>query len=333
MVRPGSPRSRLLAAATALSSAVAVLAASCTPGGGHPGPTPDDPTCEDQTLVGRTVVVCAVAGVPDQELVIALHGRGSSGAEMRTFTQLERYAAEEGLAVAYPNGMDGGWGDDTFRTPTRPAGDEDVRFLDDLIDELQASPVIADDGPVGVVGFSNGGSMALRYSIERPDDVRAVVAVAGQLPRDPAIRPAAGSASASGRAVPLLGFYGTADPLRNYDTGIPEPPVRQPGQSTPTLSTPDTIAAFVGSAPLVEGPTESDTDPSDGTRLRTERWASASTSTSTSEGGVDVLWHTLIDGGHTWPSAHAPHPPSYGTVSHEIDASAEAIAFIADAQA
>lgn len=271
--------------------------------------------------MGRTIVVCTVADVPEQGLVVALHGRGSSAAEMRAVTQLETYAAEEGLAVVYPNGMDGGWGDDTFTTPTRPQGDEDVRFLDDLIDTLQAEPGIDDDGRVGVVGFSNGASMALRYAVERPDDVRAVVSIAGQLPRDPAVRP-----RPDAEPVPLLGFYGTADPLRSYDNGIPEPPNRQPGQSTPTLSTPDTIAAFVGTMPADGEPSESDTVADDGTRLRTERWAG-----DDGDGGrAVVVWHTIIDGGHTWPQAHAPLPGTFGTISQEVDASAEAIAFIVE---
>lgn len=322
---------RLLAAAALL-----VAAASCGTGQGHgPGPGPGQggttttaappsgpPTCEDRTLGGRTVVVCTVADVPEQGLVVALHGRGSTATEMRAVTQLEQHAAEEGLAVAYPNGMDGGWGDDTFTTSSRPGGDEDVRFLDELIDTLRSEPDI-DDGPVGVVGFSNGASMALRYAIERPDDVRAVVSIAGQLPRDPAVRP-----RPDAEPVPLLGFYGTADPLRSYENGIPEPPNRQPGQSTPTLSTPDTIAAFVGSLPADSEPTESDTVPDDGTRLRTERWAD--NDGDGDDGRAVVVWHTIVDGGHTWPQAHAPLPASFGTVSQEIDASAEAIAFIVE---
>jgi polyhydroxybutyrate depolymerase len=278
--------------------------------------TPATPTCEDTTHGGRAVVLCTVGDTPDQGLVVALHGRGSSMTEMQAVTELDRYAAEEGLAVAYPEGLEAGWGDDTFPTPTRPAGDEDVRFLDDLITSLRSDPRI-DDEPVGVVGFSNGASMALRYGAQRPDQVRAVVAVAGELPRDPAIRPT--------EPVSLLEIYGSGDPVRSYDMGIPTNPDRQPGQSTPTLSAPDTVAAFVGAvpAPIHDGPTESDPEPTDGTRLRSERW--------TGDGSV-VVFQTIVDGGHTWPSAHAPLSggEQYGPVSQDLDASADAIAFIVD---
>jgi polyhydroxybutyrate depolymerase len=275
------------------------------------------PTCEDTTRSGRPVVQCMAGDTPDQGLVVALHARRSSVEELRAVTELERYAAEERLAVVYPETLGDAWGDDTFPTPDRPSGDEDVRFLDELIAALRSDPRI-NDGPVGMVGFSNGASMALRYAAQRPDDVRAVVAVAGELPRDPTIRPT--------QPVPLLEIYGTGDPIRSYDAGIPDDPDRQPGQPTPTLSAPDTVAAFVAATEAThhEGPTESDPDPDDGTRVRTERW--------TGDDGSIVVFRTIVDGGHTWPSAHAPLAggDQYGLVSSDVDASADAVAFIVD---
>ena len=281
-------------------------------------PSADEPRCDDVALNGRHVVVCMAGEARDQGLVVALHGRGSSADEMRAVTRLDERAAEAGLAVVYPDALDGGWGDDTFSSPNRPAGDEDVVFLAGLVRELQADPRVG-DGPIGMVGFSNGASMALRYASERPDDVRAVVSVAGQLPRDPLIRP-------SGR-VPLLAVYGTADPVRPYETGISATPGRRPGDPTPTLPTPDTVAAFVavGAAPTDhEVLEETDSDPADGTRVRTERWTDG-------DGTVAIL-RTIVDGGHTWPSSSGQFTGgvTFGAISREIDASAEAIAFLLD---
>jgi polyhydroxybutyrate depolymerase len=273
-----------------------------------------EPRCDDGTLDGRSYLLCTAGDPSGDGLVVALHGRGSSAAEMRAATELERYAADRGLAVVYPDALDGGWGDDTLVTPGRPAGDEDVTFLDALVESLRSVPGIA-DGPVGIVGFSNGASMALRYAGARPDVVRAVVSVAGQLPRDTAIRP-------TGR-VPLLQVYGTADPVRPHDTGIPAPPVREPGSPTPTLSTAETVAAFVGPADH-EGPDVTDRDPGDGTSVSTERWTDG-------QGTLAVL-HTIVGGGHTWPSAHAAFAGGerFGPVSTDLDASAAAVAFIVD---
>jgi polyhydroxybutyrate depolymerase len=281
-------------------------------------PNSDEPRCEDGTLNDRHHVLCTSSGRAGQGLVVALHGRGSSADEMRAVTQLDQHAAGAGLAVAYPDALDRGWGDDTFTSPTRPVGDEDVVFLDALVRELRADPRI-DDGPIGVVGFSNGAGMALRYASEHPDDVRAVVSVAGQLPRDPAIRP-------SGR-VPLLEVYGTADPLRPYDSGIPETPGRGPGDPTPTLPTPDTVAAFVAvglGSTEHEASVDADVDSADGTRVRTERW--------TDHDGTLAVLQVIMGGGHTWPSSRGEFNggENFGTTSREIDASADAIAFVLD---
>jgi polyhydroxybutyrate depolymerase len=148
--------------------------------------SPADPTCGDGALGERRYILCTAGDQADQDLVVALHGRGSSAAGMQAHTALHEAAAAQGVAVVYPESLDGGWGDDTFTSPGRPAGDEDVVFLDALVAELRADDRIADEGDIGVAGFSNGASMAMRYTAERPDDVRAAVAVAGQLPRDPA---------------------------------------------------------------------------------------------------------------------------------------------------
>lgn len=280
-------------------------------------PVPAEPTCAEGDLDTRRYILCTAGDTPDQPLVVALHGRGSSAAEMQAGTELHQVAAAQGLAVVYADGLSRAWGDDTFPTPTRPAGDEDVVFLDDLVAALQADPRIG-DGPVGVVGHSNGASMALRYAAQRPDAVRAVVAVAGQLPRDPAVQPTA--------SVPVLVIYGTADPVRSYDAGIAETPGRQPGQPTPTLPTPDTVAAFVsvtGTTTEVvhDGPTETDPEPTDGTTVRTESWTS---------GDTTVTLQAIVGGGHTWPSARGTAPRAdFGVVSRDLDASSVAIEFVA----
>jgi len=161
--------------------------------------------------------------------------------------------------------------------------------------------------------------MALRYTSEHPDQVRAVVSVAGQLPRDPAVRP-------SGR-VPLLEVYGTADPLRPYDVGVRETPGRGPGDPTPTVPTRDTVAAFVAvglGASEHEVLVDADLDPTDGTSVRTERW--------TDRGGTLAVLRSILGGGHTWPSSRGQFTggEKFGVTSGEVDASAEAIAFVVD---
>ena len=276
-------------------------------------PAPTAPVCAGGSVTGRAYVLCTAGDAPDQGLIVALHGRGSSGADMQAMTALEVPAAAAGYAVVYPDGLERSWGDDTFPTDTRPVGDEDVVFLDSLVAALHSDPRIG-DGPVGLVGFSNGAGMALRYAAQRPEAVRAVVSVAGQLPRDPAVRP-------TGR-VPLLSLHGDADPIRPFATGMAEAPTRDQGHSTPTLSTPETMAAFAGPEATQAAPERSDPDPGDGTQVLTERWSD--------EDGTRAVLQTLVGGGHTWPSARTALPDAFGILSHDLDASAEAVSFVTD---
>ena len=289
-----------------------------------PGSTarpPAEPACEHGVGGGRRFILCAAGDVTDQPLLVALHGRGSSAEELRAATRLDRVAAADGVATVFVEALDGGWGDDTFPTPARPAGNEDLVALDEVIRAARQDDRIG-GAPVGVVGFSNGASMALRYASQRSDEVFAVVSVAGQLPRDVAIHPAS--------RIPLLQIYGTADPIRPHETGVGTSPSRRPGDPTPTLSTADTISVFVdaaGSGAAADEPRESDPDPTDGTSLRTQRWADA-------QGTVAVL-HLVIGGGHTWPSAHAPFTggDTFGPGSGDLDASAAAVEFLIDPDA
>lgn len=276
-------------------------------------PAPAAPVCEGGTVTGRSYVLCTAGDAPDQGLIVALHGRGASAAEMQAMTGLEVPAAAAGYAVVYPDGLEASWGDDTFATDTRPVGDEDVVFLDALVAALQSDPRIG-DGPVGLVGFSNGAGMALRYAAQRPEVVRAVVSVAGQLPRDPAVRP-------TGR-VPLLSVHGDADPIRPFATGMAEAPTRVQGQSTPTLSTPETVAVFAGPDATHAAPERTDPDPGDGTQVLTERWSD--------DDGTRAVLQTLVGGGHTWPSARTALPAAFGILSHDLDASAEAVRFVTE---
>lgn len=115
--------------------------------------------------------------------------------------------------------------------------------------------------------------------------------------------------------------YGTGDPVRGYDTGIPGNPGRREGDPTPTLSTPDTVAAWVaaipGAADRHVGPEASDPVPGDGTTLRLDRWTGDD---------AEVLLCSIVDGGHTWPGGPA-HDPDFGPVSSDLAVSDSALGF------
>ena len=229
-------------------------------------------------------------------------------------TDLDGAGARRGLAVVYVDAADGGWGDDSLRTAKRPRGDEDVTTLAAVVDDLREDGGFA-AGPVGVVGFSNGASMAMRLGAERPDLFGPVAAVAGQLPVDQRIRPTS--------RVRLLMMNGTADPIRDYERGFPAPAERSVSARTPTLSVMGSVEAWLGIAngAVTEAPPVTPgTD--DVTSVVRRTWNDAD--------GVLLVLDTVVGGGHTWPSSRLRAPTTFGATSTALDATAEVIGFLAE---
>jgi len=127
-----------------------------------------------------TLVVPSSAPGGPIDLVVALHGVGHTGDEMRALG-LEDFAVPAGVAVAYPDGAYGIWNDGRpgaeVLTPTGQPTD-DIEFLRDLI-AVSASQMQRRIAAVGVVGFSNGAMMAARVACEMSDVVSVVAIVAG----------------------------------------------------------------------------------------------------------------------------------------------------------
>lgn len=125
-----------------------------------------------------TVVPPGTDGGAPAGIVIALHGVGGRGADMRS-VGLEPLAASQRIVVAYPDAFGGAWNDG------RPGADpavpgvvvDDIRFLRLLIEHTAAATGAA--GRVAVVGFSNGAVMAGRVACDLADGVAAVALVAG----------------------------------------------------------------------------------------------------------------------------------------------------------
>lgn len=179
---------------------VGLLTAACTPG-------PADLTTRTITVdgVGREYDVVAPdsasAGAP---VVVVLHGLVGTKDEIRRVTGLDAAARTHGFVAVFPQAL--GFVP-TWRAD--PAfGDADVRFLAALVDAVRAERSV---GPVVVVGFSNGGGMAVRMACDRPDLVDGVGSVAGALGEPPCL---------PDRPVPLLAIHGTADPIVPFG-GVP----------------------------------------------------------------------------------------------------------------
>ena len=234
----------------------------------------------------RLVIVHVPAGYTGSTavaLVLNLHGSESSAAAEEVFSGMDATSDQRGFIVAYPqafiaagSGFDWNVPDEPLLGGTYPPDNaaNDVTFLSDLVPDL-ASRYCIDTSRVYATGVSGGGRMASQLACDAAGTFAAVAPVAGL--RFPEPCPA-------GRAVPVIAFHGTADPVDPYDGN---------GQPYWTYSVPVAAqrwAAHDGCAP-------------------TPQTSSASGYSLTDYGGcasgASVELYSLTGEGHEWPGGPA----------------------------
>jgi poly(3-hydroxybutyrate) depolymerase len=123
-------------------------------------------------------------------LVFSFHGRGSNGAEFRSWARVEEAAAGQAIFV-YPDGPDGEWEDEVYHT--------EFDFYDAVMDILSAAYCI-DLNAVFAFGFSYGGWAVTQFACERPSLLRGIAPIAGGGPGAPCTS-----------SMPTMIIHGTAD--------------------------------------------------------------------------------------------------------------------------
>ena len=208
-------------------------------------------------------------------LVISMHAAGLWGAAQKETSQWNDLADKQGFIVVYPSGI-GGKGLSVWRAEPGPGLMKDVRFIAELIDTLKASYNI-DSTRIYANGLSNGGGMSFVLSCTLSDRIAAVgmVGAAQTLPW---------SWCTDHRAVPMISFHGTADPVVPYDGGSSWISAR------PFPSTPRWAANWAGRNRCEDNPVES------AVAVDVTRRAYANCAD-----GADVVLYTVKGGGHTWP--------------------------------
>lgn len=282
-----------------------------------PGKTANSPTGVRELRVGderRRLVLDIPAHEKETRvgLILAFHGRGDTPRGMRELTALHRAAAREGLAVAYLEARDRRWDDGrTTRDGRDPQAD--IEFADRVVTELVVERLV-DPERVYAVGVSDGGGFVLRLAAERPQLVRGVVSVAGQL---------ATTVTVTGKPPPALMVYGRSDPLRPY-RGLPESRIPdRPDAPTATRGARASAALWAQAAGARRRSRRSPLNriAGDGTSVERVRWSA--------RGRTAVELWSIDGGGHTWPGSEAgPGPNAAGPVSAEFDASREAVRFL-----
>jgi len=256
-------------------------------------------------------------------LVVLLHGMGSDAAQMRAATGFgfERLAAQAGWLVAYAQGVGNSWNDcrRTPQYPARRAGVDDVTFLVELVRTLRERYDVAGGGSaiaadrVLLGGYSNGGHMALRVALERPDALGGILVIGAQLPT------AAESICAEGlRSLNALFIAGTSDAVAPYDGGAAR------GPDGGSLGMVDSVAGsayrIARTQPylvMARSLGNLDTDPQTHVQLR--RWRHV-------DGLVEL--YTIVGGGHTIPQNFTTSPSMFGATSADIDTATVTLAFM-----
>jgi polyhydroxybutyrate depolymerase len=233
-------------------------------------------------------------------LVISMHGAAGWPTQQEETSQWSTLAESEGFIVVYPSGM-GGHGPRAW--DMNPSGlAKDVQFISDLIDTLKAAYNI-DSARVYADGLSNGGGMAFVLSCTLSDRIAAVglVASAQLLPF---------SWCAERRAVPMIAFHGTADPMAPYHGGTSWV-ARESFPDIPTWA-----ADWARRNRCTPGPVESAVA-ADVTRLEYTDCAN----------DAAVVLYTIQGGGHSWPGGKPLPEWLVGPTSRSIDATSQMWAF------
>jgi len=248
-------------------------------------------------------------------VVIALHGRGSTGKGMVILTRrgFEKLAASEKFMVVYPDGIGMSWNDGRIdeEANDRAFRDEidDVGFISALIDYM-IGEYNADPFRIFVTGISNGAIMAYRLACELSDKITAIAPVDGNIPvmLYPGCSPSF--------PVSVLAINNVDDPLVPFDGGEIYGR-RRKVKLGKILSTEKSIKFWVSrnkcsGTPFVTE--EPDKDPRDGTRVIRKSYVNGIN-------GTEVILYEIEGGGHTWPGGIQYKPESViGKTSRDIDA-------------
>ncbi len=230
-------------------------------------------------------------------LVISIHGFVSWPRNQMDVTQWNSLADRYGFIVVYPSGT--GF-PKRWRLPEGssklPGSYEDVQFLSDLIDRMQQQYNI-DPRRIYVNGFSNGGVMSVVLGCELSERIAAIGSVSGAYfyPLE-LCRPS--------RAVPMIAFHGTADPIVPYAGG----PFHPFDVSLPH------VAEWMKQRAELNGcsPTP---------RVIMDEETVSGIEFIQCDQNAPVVFYAIYGGGHTWPGGEALPEWLAGSTSRAISAS------------
>lgn len=297
------------------------LSLACGGGGGGPAGPVENPQI---TVPGDYQLLVASSGgirgyslhVPSgwngtSALPVLLVFHGVPRGNMRALTGFDAIADQRGFAVAYPESRDQDWAIGcTACTNAARGGIDDVRFVEDLLDELAGSLPV-DSRRVWAAGFSQGALLAHFLACEIPDRIAAFASVAATMIEQVAI------GCEPSRQVPWLFVHGSEDEVL--------PAAGEQGAFANTISIQTTTSIWADFDGCAEGAALSELpDGGDGnlTNVRLHDWSAC-------EAGVDVQWYEIVGGGHVWPGSPVDFDPVFGAESPDLATSRTIADFVA----
>ncbi|MGM0558911.1 MAG: alpha/beta hydrolase family esterase [Myxococcota bacterium] len=260
-------------------------------------------------------------GSTDIPLLFVFHGGGGSGEKIQGRLGFGAAAEPDGAIVVYPDGIESNWADGRGTTDASRAGVDDVRFVSELIDHLDAHLSI-DESRVWATGVSNGGIFSHTLACDLAGRIAAVGPVISAFPTEYK------DDCSPARPIPMLAIQGTEDPFMTFEGGDASHDERGLGAGGAIESaeaTADFWAQKNGCDPEPNIRRLEPVDPDDPTRV--ELWEFRNC-----EGGAQIDYYIVEGMGHTWPPLEARFPRLSGPTSPNINATGVIWRFFQDKQ-
>jgi polyhydroxybutyrate depolymerase len=256
-----------------------------------------------------------VSGSP---LVIVLHGAAMNGTLMRRTTgyEFDRLADGRGFVLLYPDAFAGNWNDCRIASTTaaRRAHIDDVGFIRAMIDQEKAKRGI-DPAKVFVVGFSNGGHVALDLAALPQSPVAGIAVFASSLST-----PEDSSCPQTTPTPPAMLVNGTADPIHPFGGG--EISIFGLVHRGMVIGAEATARAFAERNGIASPPTTVTLPhhaPDDPTSVIQISWKR--------DDKPYVVLYEVRGGGHVVPQPAFRFPRIFGATTGDLDGPSSAIAF------
>lgn len=195
----------LLLAGLAPSSALAVFA---------PGNNQRTLTHDSELRAYNVYAPPGYPGASPVPLVVDIHGLSSNKEQQQGISGWQAKADEQGLLVAYPDGLGNSWNAGVCCGSAVTNNEDDVGFIRAMVTAIEAEASV-DASRIYVTGLSNGGAMTHRLACEAADVFAAAAPLAFPTPYTDFANQCQPS-----RPIPLLLSMGLTDVLIEYSGGF-----------------------------------------------------------------------------------------------------------------